>query len=260
MSADFNGVARLYRYLEYSLFGPALWRRRIAYLPKLLGARRVLMAGEGDGRFLAAFLEANPEAAVDYLDASSAMLELARRRVPVRAEGRVRFVRADVLQTNFDGRGYDAIVTHFFFDCFCDEELRAVGERLAAARGGGLDLGGLRVSGEEVGTGPVGALALFLFSLVDRLADYTSAQPPASAALVGVWHGRGGGSGGRTSGLGGLAAGWRSQPKPSEDISSPRQLVSNLTLIGVRSKGSLAVRHPLPSGSTGTVRAVARCH
>jgi ubiquinone/menaquinone biosynthesis C-methylase UbiE len=137
MSADFNAIARLYRYLEYSIFGPALWRRRIAYLPKLAGAKRVLMAGEGDGRFLAAFLEANPEAVVDYVDASSAMLRLARRRVTVRAEGRVRFVRADVLQATFDGRGYDAIVTHFFFDCFCDEELRAVGERLAAGGAAG---------------------------------------------------------------------------------------------------------------------------
>lgn len=116
-------VARLYRWLEYAVFGRALERTRTALLGELAAARRVLALGDGDGRALAALVAAAPSARVDYVDASAKMLELARARV---RDGRVSFRQADAREARFPDSDYDAIVTHFFFDCFDQQELPAV--------------------------------------------------------------------------------------------------------------------------------------
>jgi len=131
MPADFDAVARWYRYLEWAGFGGALWRRRVEFLPELRGARRVLMAGEGDGRFLRAFLVDNPDAAVTYVDASPRMLALARMRAD---SGRVRFLQRDLSTGCAVEEEFDAIVTHFFLDCFGDDEVADVVRRLGQAR------------------------------------------------------------------------------------------------------------------------------
>lgn len=130
MPANFDAVARWYRHLEWAGFGRALWRRRVEFLPELRGARRVCMAGEGDGRFLKAFRRENPEAEVMYVDASRRMLDLARGRA---GGGRVHFVQRDLgTGERMDGE-FDAMVTHFFLDCFRDGEVAGVVRRLAGA-------------------------------------------------------------------------------------------------------------------------------
>ena len=88
-------LARWYRWLEYLGWGRGLERRREQFLPETSDARHVLMLGEGDGRFLAAFLRANPHAEVDYVDLSVGMLALAEKRAGAAATGRVRFHHAD---------------------------------------------------------------------------------------------------------------------------------------------------------------------
>lgn len=130
MPADFDIVARWYRYLERAGFGGALWKRRVEFLPELGNARRVLMAGEGDGRFLRAFLERNPVATVTYVDASARMLALARERA---GDERVAYLQRDLGAGEPVAGEFDAIVTHFFLDCFAEEELAAVVQRLGRA-------------------------------------------------------------------------------------------------------------------------------
>ncbi len=90
------------------------------------------MLGDGDGRFLAAFLRANPHAEVDAVDNSAAMLALARQRVGGPDQSRVHFHHADAARWHPPAAGYDLIVTHFFLDCFTDGELRPLVNRLAA--------------------------------------------------------------------------------------------------------------------------------
>jgi ubiquinone/menaquinone biosynthesis C-methylase UbiE len=122
MHTNFDPLAHLYRYLEFAMFGRALWRRRIVYLPQLNASTRVLMAGEGDGRFLAAFLQENPLAQVDYFDSSAKMLALARRRTLAHLH-RVRYFQVDFLDAPQLHTTYNAVVTHFFLDCFTNAEL-----------------------------------------------------------------------------------------------------------------------------------------
>jgi ubiquinone/menaquinone biosynthesis C-methylase UbiE len=129
-------IARAYRYLEYASFGSALQRRRCHFLPQLSGARKVLMLGEGDGRFLAEFVRQIPQAEVDYADRSAKMLELARWRA---ASSRVRFHHRNLLADALPGGKYDTIITHFFLDCLSDDDVTFVVQRTAlAARSGAI--------------------------------------------------------------------------------------------------------------------------
>jgi hypothetical protein len=91
-------IARWYRPLEYLVFGRALERRRFAFLEEAAKARRVLMLGEGDGRFIAEFVKRNPLALVDCVELSHCMLALA----------------------------------HFFLDCFTVAELEGLVARISA--------------------------------------------------------------------------------------------------------------------------------
>ena len=121
-------IAPWYRYLEYLSFGSALHRRRCHFLPQLRDASKVLMLGEGDGRFLAEFLALNVTAEIDYVDTSAKMLRLAVR---VDSNLRVTFRQHDVLSDAIPSTGYDLIVTHFFLDCFADDELKRLVRRVA---------------------------------------------------------------------------------------------------------------------------------
>ncbi len=125
-------LARWYRWLEYAGFGRALERRRTAFLAAMTTARQVLVLGDGDGRFLSAFLQTNRHAEVDTVDSSAAMLTLARQRVSDTDTPRVRFHHADATRWQPPAVSYDLIVTHFFLDCFTNGELRPLVARLSA--------------------------------------------------------------------------------------------------------------------------------
>jgi ubiquinone/menaquinone biosynthesis C-methylase UbiE len=128
MNAD--RIAPLYRWIEYAAFGRALQRRRVALLPEVADARRVLVLGDGDGRFLEKLVNQNPRACVDYVDLSGRMLELARKRVGTEL---VTYHQADALEIALPERGYDLIGTHFFLDCFDEAGAAALLERLTRA-------------------------------------------------------------------------------------------------------------------------------
>jgi len=122
-NVNFDRVARSYRWLEYLSFGPWLARCRSAQLAHLTTARRALLLGDGDGRFLARLLAANPTVTADVVDSSRSMLMLLQRRLR-KSEDRERIClhHADALTWSPTGT-YDLIVSHFFLDCFFPHQL-----------------------------------------------------------------------------------------------------------------------------------------
>jgi ubiquinone/menaquinone biosynthesis C-methylase UbiE len=130
MNAD--PIARLYRYLEYATFGPLLWRTRIHYIHRLNAARRILILGEGDGRFLAHLLSLNHTARIDCYDLSANMLDLAKARTKPH-HNRVSFHHQDINQASLPENTYDAIVANFFVDCFDNQQLAALLRKLQPA-------------------------------------------------------------------------------------------------------------------------------
>ncbi len=92
-------------------------RRREAFLFELGDPKRVLVLGDGDGRFLQVFAALYPRARIDAVDVSAKMVELAKARVPSAA-----FHVADAREFAFEVE-YDLALAHFFFDCFDEQEL-----------------------------------------------------------------------------------------------------------------------------------------
>jgi len=124
-----DGIARWYRALEYLVFGRALERRRFEYLDDMADARHVLILGDGDGRFTAEFVRRNGEATVESVDLSARMLAMASKRLGG-CSTNVRFRVGDARSIAFEGT-YDLVVTHFLLDCFENDELIGLVERVA---------------------------------------------------------------------------------------------------------------------------------
>lgn len=127
-------IAPWYRWFEYLAFGKALERCRRHYLAEVANARRVLILGDGDGRFTAEFLRKNSAATVDSVDLSPRMLSLAKRRIAGDRLDATRLClrQGDARTIEFAGK-YDLVVSHFFLDCFTTGELRTLTARISAA-------------------------------------------------------------------------------------------------------------------------------
>jgi ubiquinone/menaquinone biosynthesis C-methylase UbiE len=127
---SFDALAPHYRWMEFVLAGNKLQRCRTAFLDLVDGAQRVLILGEGNGRFLAECRQKLPIASITCVDASVRMLALARARLQRfgLASDRTAFVLADALDWTPPARAFDLIVSHFFLDCFRRDQL----ERLIA--------------------------------------------------------------------------------------------------------------------------------
>ncbi len=112
--------------------GSLLQRARTTWLDGLVDRRGVLSAGEGHGKFASAFVNRFPDAQLTCVEASSRMLERARRRTSSSGTP-VQWNHAALPAWSLPPRSFDAVVTCFFLDCFTREQLRAVVAALAAS-------------------------------------------------------------------------------------------------------------------------------
>jgi SAM-dependent methyltransferase len=131
MSLDL--LAPHYTWMEKVLAGPRLQRARTAFLDQLAGCERILVAGVGHGHFLRACARRLPSAEIVSVDASAGMLARAQRSA-LAAPGpeRLRFLHAAIPAWRPEPGAFDAIVTHFFLDCFPPADLAEVVAALAA--------------------------------------------------------------------------------------------------------------------------------
>jgi SAM-dependent methyltransferase len=89
--------------------------------------------GDGDGRFLAEWLAANPGLHATAIDTSATMLELLRKRCTPYAD-RLRTLQIDALDFAPHGDAqYDLVVSHFFLDCMTEAQVSELVGRLAPA-------------------------------------------------------------------------------------------------------------------------------
>lgn len=122
-------LARPYQALEYTAFRKNLEKQRFAFLQQTLDCRRALILGEGDGRFLCRLAGLNSTIAIDCVEASAKMIEVAERRLQkarVAAPSRIRFLQRNALTGIDSTRAYDLIVTHFFLDCFSETDAKTL--------------------------------------------------------------------------------------------------------------------------------------
>ncbi len=145
-AANFDRLARAYRWMEWASFGPLLWHCRCAFLGEMQSARHALVVGDGDGRFTARLLAANCAVCIDAIDASAAMLRALTRRATADAARLRTFCldardwrarRAPAPAEEKVAAQYDLIVTHFFLDCLTTSEVCTLAEEVAAAAASG---------------------------------------------------------------------------------------------------------------------------
>jgi ubiquinone/menaquinone biosynthesis C-methylase UbiE len=132
---SFDRLAPHYTWMERVLAGPRLQRCRVAWLDALHGCERILIVGVGHGHFLAECARRNPTARITSVDASAGMLREAQRRAQRAgaALAQLEFVHASLPAWRSEPGIFDAIVTHFFLDCFPPDELAQVVATLAQA-------------------------------------------------------------------------------------------------------------------------------
>jgi SAM-dependent methyltransferase len=160
---NFNLIARPYRWLEYLTLGPALQRCRTHYLHALQNQQQALILGDGDGRFLAKLLAANPHLRAEAVDTSRSMLDLLEARceqATANASKRLQTHHSSAL-TFTPTQTCDLIASHFFLDCLTQPELDSLVARLTPH----LALNALwLVSDFRIPTGPMRLPATLLIS------------------------------------------------------------------------------------------------
>ena len=160
---NFDRLARIYGTLEYLFMGHALERVRFCFLPELVRAQRALVLGDGDGRFLSRLLADNDALHAIVVDSSAAMLERLRDRCAANVD-RIQTMQADARTFVREAEGsFDLVVTHFFLDCFSQQEVDAMARSITAK----LETGGLWVTSEF--RIPSGAVGMFSWLLIRAL-------------------------------------------------------------------------------------------
>jgi ubiquinone/menaquinone biosynthesis C-methylase UbiE len=131
---SFDRLAPHYTWMEKVLAGSRLQRCRVAWLDALAGCERILIAGVGHGHFLQRCAQRFPVARITCIDASAGMLRQAERRARRAgvAMDQLEFIHASMPEWRPPPGEFDAVVTHFFLDCFPPGELDAVIHALAA--------------------------------------------------------------------------------------------------------------------------------
>jgi SAM-dependent methyltransferase len=129
---QFNLVAPLYPALERCVFGSRLNRARRAFFDAIVQANRILLVGEGNGRFLSLLLGLKNKGCVNVVEKSAVMIRLAKKRT--RKLGALRcdlkFIETDVLAFSPADR-FDCVVTHFVLDLFNPPAQQSLIERIA---------------------------------------------------------------------------------------------------------------------------------
>lgn len=124
---SFDRLARVYRALEFFAFGRDLEEARFAFLNRLHHRHSVLVLGEGDGRCLERLVRAVPNAQIDCMDFSAAMIAQASARLTQPEDRkRVSFWQVDLLAAEIPSARYDAVITFFLLDCFTEDQARAL--------------------------------------------------------------------------------------------------------------------------------------
>jgi hypothetical protein len=122
---SFDTLAPHYAWIEAWFARDRLQRCRTAMVPRLPPPDRVLIYGEGNGRFMVEMLRQFPNARLTVVEMSPVMIRQARERLRHAdlENADVRFIEADALQWQPEAQTYDLIVTCFFLDCFREDQL-----------------------------------------------------------------------------------------------------------------------------------------
>jgi len=131
---NFDQIAPFYQTMETWFAGRCLQRSRLVFLDQIPEPARVLMVGEGHGRFLVPFRRRFPQTDITVLDGSARMLEIAEECLQKEALGTdgVHFVHSMIGDWQPSDHRFDLIVTNFFLDCLTEKQLEETVRKLVS--------------------------------------------------------------------------------------------------------------------------------
>lgn len=125
---SFDRIAPFYGPLENLLAGKCMHHTRSWLLEGSHQPEKVLMVGEGPGRFLELFRRRFPQTEVTVVDGSARMLDIARRRL--KDPRGVTFVHSRIEEWEAS-QAFDLVVTNFLLDCLPQSEMEATVEKIS---------------------------------------------------------------------------------------------------------------------------------
>ncbi len=121
----FDAISPVYDGLARMVFGRSIRNAQLNYLEEIREARCILIIGGGSGWLLEEVLKINKNGTVWFVEASSRMIALARKKCKGSEGQRVRYVHGTEASLPSEPT-FDAAITNFFFDLFPEERLQTV--------------------------------------------------------------------------------------------------------------------------------------
>ena len=129
---SFDLIASFYPLLEQIVFGSKLSRARRFFARRVTEGNKILLIGEGNGRFLFEMVKLASSGSFAVVDSSARMLTAAGRRIAtVDRCPRIELIHTDILEWRSPAAHYDRIVTHFFLDLFTPHSICQVVEKIS---------------------------------------------------------------------------------------------------------------------------------
>jgi ubiquinone/menaquinone biosynthesis C-methylase UbiE len=128
----FDLIASFYPLLEQIVFGSTLSQARRFFTNRVIEGDKVLLVGEGNGRFLFEIVKQASSSSFTVVDSSARMLTAAKQRIAtVDRCPRVEWIHTDILEWQSPAAHYDRIVTHFFLDAFMADSISRIVEKIS---------------------------------------------------------------------------------------------------------------------------------
>lgn len=118
----FNFLAPVYGWLTLIIFGKTLERSQTFFLDFVKPDDHVLILGGGSGELLESLLQKHPKVSIDYIDLSSRMIDLAKKKTG--NPSNVNFIIGT--ENTISGHTYSVVITNFYLDLFTDKTLAQV--------------------------------------------------------------------------------------------------------------------------------------
>ena len=129
---NFDSVAPIYDNLSTLVFGKTMFNAQTIFLREIEQGATVLILGGGTGWLLAEVLRINLTCKIWYVEASSNMIMLAKKKISSAEMYRVNFVHGteDSIPAEIS---FDVVITPFYLDLFCNNSCHVVIQKIKSS-------------------------------------------------------------------------------------------------------------------------------
>jgi len=129
---NFDSIAKIYDKLSTLVFGKAMVNAQTKFLSEIDEGATILILGGGTGWLLAETLRANLTSTIWYVEASSSMMTLSKRKISPDEMNRVNFIlgtEESIPAAIF----FDVVITPFYLDLFSNSYCHEVIQKIKSS-------------------------------------------------------------------------------------------------------------------------------